>query len=126
MIRPPVKGEVIREALSRVKAGDRAWTPIDAILKSRKLSNLLVLGPTAMVALYILRHLGTLGVLTSAESISAVGGGLYGLVRVGRWWRDVKPPEPKARRPKSDGQVSGERSDDLSDSGHPVRADHLR
>ena len=47
---------------------------------------------------YILRHLGTLGVLTSAEGISAIGGGLYGLVRVGRWWRDVRPPEPKARR----------------------------
>jgi hypothetical protein len=46
----------------------------------------------------ILCHEGTLGVLTSAESISAIGGGLYRLVRVGRWWRDVKPPEPKARR----------------------------
>lgn len=98
MIRPPVKGEVIREALSRVKARDRAWTPIDAILKSRKLSNLLVVGLPATVALYIQCHLGTLGVLTSAESVSAVGGCLYGLVRVGRWWRDVKPPEPKARR----------------------------
>ena len=77
---------------------DAAWTPVDAILKSRRLSNLLVFGPTAMAALYILRHLGTLGVLTSAEGISAIGGSLYGLVRVGRWWRDVKPPEPKARR----------------------------
>lgn len=77
---------------------DLAWQPLDAILKSRKLSNLLVFGPTAAAAMYILRHLGTLGALTSAESISAIGGGLYGLVRVGRWWRDVKPPEPKARR----------------------------
>jgi molecular chaperone DnaK len=24
----------------------------------------------------------------------------YGLVRVGRWWRNVKPPEPKAQRAK--------------------------
>jgi hypothetical protein len=77
---------------------EAAWIPADAILKSRKLSNLLVFGPTAAAAVFILRHLGTLGVLTSAESIIAIGGGLYTLVRVGRWWRGVKPPEPKARR----------------------------
>jgi hypothetical protein len=74
-----------------------AWHSVDAVLRSRTLSNLFVMIPTLMAALCILRHLGTLGVLTSAESISAIGGGLYGLVRVGRWWRDVKPPEPKAR-----------------------------
>jgi hypothetical protein len=78
-------------------AADLAWHSVDAVLRSRTLSNLLVLIPTLMAALYILRHLGTLGVVTSAEGISAIGGGLYGLVRVGRWWRDVKPPEPKAR-----------------------------
>ena len=50
-----------------------------------------------MAALCILRHLGTLGLFTSAEGISAIGAALHGLVRVGRWWRDVKPPEPKAR-----------------------------
>ena len=70
------------------------------MLRSRTLSNLFVPIPTAEATLYILRHLGTLGVLTSAESVSAVGGCLYGLVRIGRWWRDVKPPEPKARRAK--------------------------
>jgi hypothetical protein len=81
-------------------AANAAWTPVDAILKSRKLSNLLVFGPTATAALFILRHEGTLGAVTSAESISAIGGGLYELVRVGRWWRDVKPPEPRVRRGK--------------------------
>ena len=105
----PVTWPKVKEALGFVAsalqcrctdAADAAWTPVDAILKSRKLSNLLVFGPTATAAMCILRHLGTLGLLTSAESISAIGGGLYGLVRVGRWWRDVKPPEPKARRAK--------------------------
>jgi hypothetical protein len=81
-------------------AAKLACGPVDALLRSRTLSNLLVLVPTLMAALYILRHLGTLGVLTSAEGISAIGGALYGLVRAGRWWRDVKPPEPKARRVK--------------------------
>lgn len=79
---------------------DLAWRPADAVLRSRTLSNLFVLIPTWVAALWILRHEGALGVLTSAEGISAIGGGLYGLVRVGRWWRDVKPPEPKARRVK--------------------------
>jgi len=64
------------------------------------MSNLLVFGPTATAALFIFRHEGTLGVLMSAEGISAIGGGLYALVRVGRWWRDVEPLEPKARRVK--------------------------
>jgi hypothetical protein len=103
----PVTWSKVKEALGFLAsalqcrwtdAADAAWTPVDAILKSRELSNLLVFGPTASAALYILRHLGTLGVLVSAEGISAIGGGLYGLVRVGRWWRNVKPPEPKARR----------------------------
>ena len=57
-----------------------------------------VLIPTLMAALYILRHLGTLGAATSAGGVSAIGGVLYGLVRVGRWYRNVRPPEPKARR----------------------------
>jgi len=77
-----------------------ACRPLDALLRSRALSNLLVLVPTLMAALYILRRLGTLGVLTSAEGISAIGGGLYGLVLAGRKYRNVKPPEPKARRAK--------------------------
>lgn len=74
-----------------------ACGPLDALLRSRTLSNLFVLIPTLMATLYILRHLGTLGVVMSAESISAIGASLYALVRGGRWWRNVKPPEPKTR-----------------------------
>jgi len=103
----PVTWRKVREALGFVASAiqvrladvaEAAWTPVDVILKSRTLSNMLVFGPTASAAVFILRHLGTLGVLTSAESISAIGASFYGLVRVGRWWRDVKPPEPQARR----------------------------
>jgi hypothetical protein len=57
-----------------------------------------MLSPTTAAAVIIFLHDGTAGMLGSAESIAAIGGALYGLVRVGRWWRDVKPPEPKARR----------------------------
>lgn len=77
-----------------------AWKMIDVVLKSRPLSNTFVLSPTGLAAVIILHHDGAAGMLGSAESIAAIGGALYGLVRAGRWWRDVKPPEPKARRAK--------------------------
>jgi hypothetical protein len=108
----PVTWQKVKEALGFVSSAiqyrladvaDAAWTPIDTILRSRKLSNLVVFGPTALAAQFILRHLGTVGFLTSAESIAALGGALYALIRTGRWWRGVKMPEPKARRAKSDG-----------------------
>jgi hypothetical protein len=83
-------------------ACDVAWTPIDAILKSRTLSNLLVFGISAIATVDIGKHAGRLGVIQSAESLIEIGGAVYGLIRVGRWYRDVKPPEPKARRAKND------------------------
>jgi hypothetical protein len=54
------------------------------------------LAPTRVAVYVVLDHEGTLGVVKAAEGITA----LYGLIRLGRWWRDVKPPEPKARRAK--------------------------
>lgn len=74
------------------------WVPVDRIFKSRVLSNTFVMIPTTVAGWFVLRHEGTLGLINSAESIAAVAGVLYGLIRTGRWWRDVKPPEPKARR----------------------------
>ena len=105
----PITWRKVREALGFVASAlkyrladtaDAAWTPVDAILKSRMLSNLLVFGPTITAALFILHQAGKTGVVTSAGGILAVGGALYTLVRTGRWWRNVKPPEPKARRVK--------------------------
>jgi hypothetical protein len=79
-------------------AADAAWAPVDAILRSRTLSNLFVLIPTVAAGYLVLRHEGTLGVVISAENIIAIAGVLYGLIRTGRWWRNIKPSEPKARR----------------------------
>ncbi len=81
-------------------AAELAWIPADAVLRSRPLSNLVVLVPTAAAAAVLLRHNGVDGLLGSAESITAIGGLLYGLIRAGRWWRGVKPQEPKARGTK--------------------------
>lgn len=79
-------------------AADAAWTPVDAVLKSRTLSNLFALMPTGLAALILFRHGGTVGLLRSAESVSAIYITLYALVLAGRKYRDLKPPEPKARR----------------------------
>ena len=67
---------------------------------SRTLSNLFALTPTALAALDLFHHGGTVGLLGSAESLSAIYLTLYALVLTGRKYRDVKPPEPKTRRTK--------------------------
>lgn len=79
-------------------AADAAWAPADAVLKSRTLSNLFTLTPAALAALILFRHGGTIGLLGSAESVSAIYLMFYALVLAGRKYRNVKPPEPKARR----------------------------
>ena len=81
-------------------AADLAWIPAEAILKSRALSNIFFIAPTATAALVIFHHDGITGVIKSADDISAVGAAAYALVRVGRWWRGVKPPDPEPRRSK--------------------------
>ena len=51
-----------------------------------------MLTSTTGAAIFIFVHDGTLGVMLGMESVSATGAVFYGLVRVGRWWRGVKPP----------------------------------
>jgi len=81
-------------------ATDLAWIPAEATLKSRALSNIFFISPTATAAVVIFHHDGIPGVINNAEGLTAVGATFYGLVRVGRWWRGVKPPDPKPRRSK--------------------------
>jgi hypothetical protein len=77
---------------------DAAWTPVDAVLRSRTLSNLFTLVPSALTALILFLDGGIIGLLGRAESVSAIYLALYALVLAGRKYRGVKPPEPKARR----------------------------
>jgi hypothetical protein len=76
---------------------DLAWWPADRVLGSRTLSNLFVLGPTVAVAVAVFFHVGAIGVMMSMESIGATGGLLYGAIRCGRAYRDVRPPAPRPR-----------------------------
>ncbi len=81
-------------------AADAGWRLAEAVLKSRPWSNIIVFVPTAVAAIIILCYDGAAGMLAAYGSIAALGGSLYMLIRVGRSYRDVMPPEPKARRAK--------------------------
>jgi hypothetical protein len=84
-------------------AADLAWWPADAVLGSRLLSNLFVWGPVIVMLVAIVHHDGRFGLVADIQDPAALGAFLYGVIRTGRWWRGVKPPEPKARRARSGG-----------------------
>jgi hypothetical protein len=97
----------IREAAGFVRAAvqyrlqdaaDLAWRPVDAILASRQLSNLMVLLATLSVAVLFIREGGLYGLASNLGSAAVVWGAAFGLIRAGRWWRNVKPPEHEPRR----------------------------
>lgn len=68
------------------------------MLRSRPLSNLLVWGPVIAVLAAIVHHDGRFGLVADDQDPVALGAFLYVVIKTGRWWRGVKPPEPKARR----------------------------
>lgn len=103
----PATWPKVRQALGFVVAALRlrladiaylAWQPADAILASRTLSNLFVGGPVIVVLFAIVHHDGRFGLVADIQDPGELGAFLYGVIRTGRWWRDVKPPPPKARR----------------------------
>jgi hypothetical protein len=81
-------------------AADQAWRPVDAVLGSRTLSNLFVLGPVIVTLAAIVHHDGRFGLVADIQDPIALGIFLYGAIKAGRRWRGVKPLEPKARRVK--------------------------
>ena len=97
----------LKQAAGFVKTGiryrcsdwaDAAWRPVDAVLRSRLLSGLFVAVPTIVATVEVLSHKGTMTVLTSFGSIFGIGTALAGATKAGRKYRDVEPPEPKARQ----------------------------
>lgn len=77
---------------------DLLWPPADAVLASRELSNLAALIPTLYVSVLFIREGGLIGLADHLEDAAVVWGGGYALIRLGRWWRGVKPPKHKPRR----------------------------
>jgi hypothetical protein len=78
-------------------AADLAWRPVDAVLGSRTLSNLTVWIPVLAAMLVIVRHDRLYGLITNASNLIELWGGLYAAIRVGRWYRRMKPKR-KPRR----------------------------
>jgi hypothetical protein len=103
----PVTWPKVRQALGfpasavRFRLADAAalaWRPADAVLASRTLSNLFVWGPVTVMLVAIVHHDGRFGLVADIQDPAALCAFLYAVIRTGRWWRGVKPPEPKARR----------------------------
>ena len=69
------------------------WRPIDAVLAVRDLSNLVVIAATLVAAMVCARDGGFTAVITNLPALAVVWGAAYGLIRLGRWWRGVRPPE---------------------------------
>jgi hypothetical protein len=53
-----------------------------------------------MVLFATVHHDGRFGLVADIQDPIALGAFLYGVIRTGRWWRGVRPSEPKARRAK--------------------------
>ncbi len=81
-------------------AADLAWRPVDTVLASRTVSNLVVLLVTLATAAIFTRQGGLYGLADNLVSVGVVWGAAFGLIHYGRQWRDVKPPERKPRRAK--------------------------
>lgn len=79
---------------------DMGWCLVDGLLRSRTLSNIFVWVPAMMASELVFSRKGLFGVLTNAGSLIALGGLLYGAIRIGRWWRGVNPSAPNPRRAK--------------------------
>jgi len=77
---------------------DFVWQPVDAVLASRTWSNLFVLFATLTIILIHLHHGGLYELADNLEGVGVVWGAAFGLIHVGRWWRDVKPREHKPRK----------------------------
>jgi hypothetical protein len=78
-------------------AADFAWRPVDAVLTSQGLSNLFVLLATLSISVLFIRQGSLNGLADNLGSVAVVWGAAFGLIHVGRQWRDVKPPERKPR-----------------------------
>jgi hypothetical protein len=81
----------------RQDAADLGWQAVDAVLKSRTLSNLFIWIPVLAAMLAVVHHDGLYGLIANAENLTALWGVPFAAIRVGRRCRRVKPE--RKRRP---------------------------
>lgn len=77
-----------------------AWSPVDAVLAARDVSNLIVVAATLAVAIPSAYDGGLSSLIMNIPALAVVWGAAYGLIHLGRWWRGVGPPnhEPPRRQ----------------------------
>src|SRR5690348_3741569 len=95
----PTPGRLLRRAFRHEI--ELAWSPVDAVLAARDLSNLVVMGATLAVAILFACDGGLTAVITNLPALAIVWGAAYGLIRLGRWWRGVRPAEHEPPRRQS-------------------------
>lgn len=79
-------------------AADLAWWPVDTVLGSRELSNLVVLLATLGMTVVFLRSGGFYNLCVNFQNVAAGWVAAYGSIRLGRRWRGVKLPKHKPKR----------------------------
>jgi hypothetical protein len=87
-------------------AADPVWRPADAVLRSPTTSNLLVRLAVLGIVLAVAHHDGWYGLAANAQNLIETWAGRYAAVRVGRWYRTVKPLEPRRAGIPTAGQDS--------------------
>jgi hypothetical protein len=73
------------------RVADAAWPLADAVLASRKLSNLVVLLATLAVAALYARDGGVNGLIVNLPGLAVIWSAAYGLLRLGYGWRGIRP-----------------------------------
>lgn len=76
---------------------EMAGSLVDAILSTRDLPNLIVIAAVLAVAAISAAYGGLNEVIQNLPALAVVWAAVYGLIKVGRWWRGVYPPERKPR-----------------------------
>jgi hypothetical protein len=79
------------------RAAAVAWLPVEVVLASRKLSSLIVAAVTLGVAAVCVRDGGPDKLIVNVPALAVIWSAAYGLIRLGRGWRGVRPSSQESR-----------------------------
>ncbi len=77
-----------------------AWRPVDAMLASRDLSNLVAMLATIIVSVIFVHGAGVYGLVSNLVNVAIAWTATRWIIRTGRLRRGVKLPEHKPRHTK--------------------------